>query len=95
MLCLDLCWVNLYNVLFIYEFLRNTWIYFLKKKSNVLDKFKEFKALVENQTEKKIKVFRTDNGREFCKKEFEEFCKKCGITRQNTTPYAPQQNGVS
>jgi len=75
--------------------LRNTWIYFLKKKSNVLDKFKEFKALVENQTEKKIKVFRTDNGREFCKKEFEEFCKKCGITRQNTTPYTPQQNGVS
>ena len=27
--------------------------------------------------------------------EFEEFCKKCGIARQKTTPYTPQQNGVA
>ena len=38
---------------------------------------------------------RTDNGGEFCKKEFEKFCKKCGIARQKTTPYTPQQNGVA
>ena len=49
---------------------------------------------MENQTEKKIKALRTDNGGEFCKKEFEELCKKCGIARQKTTPYTPQQNGV-
>ena len=51
-----------YYVSFIDDFLRYTWIYFLRKKSEVFDKFKEFKALVENQTEKKIKVFGTDNG---------------------------------
>eukprot|EP00253_Pinus_taeda_P026369 PITA_26369 len=45
--------------------------------------------------EKKIKVLRTDNGGEFYSKEFEEFCKKCGIARQKTTPYTPQQNGVA
>eukprot|EP00253_Pinus_taeda_P019884 PITA_19884 len=61
----------------------------------VFDRFKEFKALVENQTEKKIKVLRTNNGGEFCNKEFEEFCKKCGIAWQKTTPYTPQQNGVA
>ena len=72
-----ICYVS-----FIVDFSRNTWIYFLKKKSEVFDRFKEFKALVENQTEKKIKVLRTDNGGEFCSKEFEEFCKKCGIARQ-------------
>eukprot|EP00253_Pinus_taeda_P035574 PITA_35574 len=76
------------------DFSRNTWIYFLKKKFEVFGSFKEFKALVENQTEKKIKVLRTDNGGEFCSKEFEEFCNKCGITRQKTTPYIPQKNGV-
>jgi len=37
-----------YYVSFIDEFLRNTWIYFLKKKFEVSDRFKEFKALVEN-----------------------------------------------
>eukprot|EP00253_Pinus_taeda_P002681 PITA_02681 len=73
----------------------NTWIYFLKKKSEVFDKFKEFKALVENQIEKKIKVLSTDNGGEFCSNGFEEFCKKCGIARKKTTPYTPQQNGVT
>eukprot|EP00253_Pinus_taeda_P002027 PITA_02027 len=41
------------------------------------------------------KVLRTDNGGEFCSKEFEEFCKKCGIARQKTTLYTPQQNGVT
>jgi hypothetical protein len=44
-----------YNVSFIDEFLRNTWIYFLRKKSEVFDRFKEFKALVENQIEKKLR----------------------------------------
>eukprot|EP00253_Pinus_taeda_P010171 PITA_10171 len=76
------------------DFSRNTWIYFLKKKSEVFDRFKEFKARVENQIEKKIKVLRTDNNGEFCSKEFEEFCKKCAIAWQNTTPYTPEQNGV-
>ena len=40
---------------------------------------KEFEALVENYTEKNIKVLRTNNVGEFYKKEFEGFCKKCGI----------------
>jgi hypothetical protein len=53
---------SLYCVSFIDYFSRNTWIYFLRKKSEVFDKFKEFKALVENQIDKKIKVFRTKNG---------------------------------
>jgi hypothetical protein len=76
-----------YYASFIHDFLRNTWIYFLRNKFEVFDRFKEFKALVENQREKIIKVLRTDNGGEFCRNEFEEFCKKCGIARQKTTPY--------
>eukprot|EP00253_Pinus_taeda_P014670 PITA_14670 len=52
-------------------------------------------ALVENQTKKKIKVLRKDNGGKFYSKEFEEFCKKCGIAWQKATPYTHQQNGVA
>jgi hypothetical protein len=68
-----------YYVSFIDELLRNTWIYFLKKKSKVFEKLKNFKALVENQIDKRIKVLRTNNGRELYKNEFEAFCNKCGI----------------
>ena len=50
---------------------------------------------MENQTKKKIKVLRTDNGGEFCSKEFEEFSKKCGISQQKSTPYTPEKNGVA
>jgi hypothetical protein len=52
-------------------------------------------TLVENQTEKIINVLRIDNCGEFCENEFEEFCKKCGIERKNTTPYTPYHNGVA
>jgi hypothetical protein len=59
-----------YYVSFIHDFLRNTWIYFFRKKYEFFDRFKEFKALVENQTLKRIKVLRTHNGGEFCGNEF-------------------------
>ena len=40
--------ISVYYVSFIDVFSRNIWIYFLRKKSEVFAKFKEFKALVEN-----------------------------------------------
>jgi transposase InsO family protein len=39
-------------------------------------------------------VLRTDNGVELCGKKIDQFYKQCGIARQTTTPYTPQQNGV-
>jgi hypothetical protein len=60
----------------------------------VFNKFKEFKALIENLSEKKIKILRSDNGGEYTSKEFLNFCKDVGIKRELTTPYNPQQNGV-
>jgi hypothetical protein len=66
---------SLYYVSFIDDFSRKTWIYFLRKKTKVFEKFKEFKSLVENQTDKKIKVLRTENNGEFCGNEFDRFCK--------------------
>jgi hypothetical protein len=70
-----------YYVSFIDEFSRNTLIYFLRKKYEVFDMFKEFKALVENQIEKIIKVFRIENGGELYGNEFKELYKKCSIGR--------------
>ena len=56
---------SVYYVSFIDDFSRNTWVYFLKKKSEVFNTFKAFKTLVENQTEKKIEVLRTNNVESF------------------------------
>ena len=84
-----------YYITFIVDYSRKTWIYFLKAKSEVFEKFKEFKALIENLSDKKIKTLRSDNGGEYTSKEFEAFCKDAGIKRELTTPYNPQQNGVA
>jgi transposase InsO family protein len=86
---------NVYYVSFIDDFSRKTWIYFLKNKDEVFSKFKEFKALVENLFERKIKVLRSHNGGEFTSGEFKEFCREAGIKRELSTPYNPQQNGVA
>ena len=46
---------------------------FLKEKSKAFLKFKDFKALVENKANRKIKCLRLDNGGEFTSNEFNEF----------------------
>ena len=51
----------------------------IEEKSEVFDKFKEFKALINNLSNKKINTLRLDNGREYTSKEFESFCKYAGI----------------
>ena len=62
----------------------------LLHEEQVFNKFKEFKALIENQTEKNIKTFRSDNGGEFTSNEFKELCKESGIKRELSIPYNPQ-----
>ena len=51
--------------------------------------FKDFKALIENQTGKKIKVFRSDSGGEYTSNEFIDFCKQAGIKKETIVPYNP------
>ncbi|KAK1423937.1 hypothetical protein QVD17_19248 [Tagetes erecta] len=76
------------------DYSRRVWIYILKSKSEAFGKFKEWKTLVETQTEKKVKKLRTDNGLEFCNDDFNKFCRKHGISRHLTVPGTPQQNGL-
>ena len=77
------------------DYSRMTWVIMMKEKGEAFHKFKQWKTLVENQTGKKIKRLRTDNGLEFCSKEFNEFCKDNGIARHHTVRNTPQQNGVA
>ena len=47
---------------FIDDFSSYTFVYFMKSKSDVLTKLKEFVLLMENLTDKKVKTLRSDNG---------------------------------
>ena len=59
-----------YALTFIDDFSRFCWVYFLKHKSEVFDLFKVFRALVENQSGRRIKILISENGGEYVKSEF-------------------------
>jgi transposase InsO family protein len=84
-----------YFLTFIDEFSRRTWVYFLKLKSEVFDKFLAYKALVEKQSGHQIQRLRTNNGGEYVNNNFTSYCTTQGIQMQHTVPYTPQQNGVA
>jgi hypothetical protein len=59
-----------YYVTFIDDATRKTWVYCIRQKSDVFDTFKKWKALVENETGKRLKCLRSYNGGDYCSKEF-------------------------
>ncbi|KAG6470938.1 hypothetical protein ZIOFF_072026 [Zingiber officinale] len=84
-----------YFILFVDDFTRMIWTYFLDRKSDAFSTFLHFKALVENQSGCLIKALRTDCGGEFIYKPFLKYCKENGILQQFTVRHTPQQNGVA
>ena len=77
------------------DYSRRVWVYILRFKHEAFGKFKEWKQLVENQTGRTVKKLRTDNGLEFCNREFEQLCTESGIARHLTVAGTPQQNGLA
>ena len=84
-----------YFVTFIDDKSRFTAIYFVKRKYEVLQKFKEFEAMATNITGQKIKYLRSDNGGEYSSKEFNYFLTLKDISKQRSVPRTPEQNGVA
>lgn len=84
-----------YLVTFVDDFSRKIFVYPLQRKSEVFDKFIDFKKMAENQCSKKIKVLRSDNGGEYVNEKFSSFLNANGIIHQKTCPYSPEQNGVA
>ena len=71
------------------------WVYILKSKNQVFEKFVEWKALVETSSGQKFKSLCTDNGGEYTSAEFTMYLKKEGVRHEFTVPKTPQQNGVA
>lgn len=84
-----------YFITFTDDFTRMTHVYFLKDKMNILEVFKDFKSKVENELNLKIKKIRTDNGKEYCNYNFNNYLTLHGIVHQTSTPYTPEHNGLA
>lgn len=69
------------------------WCRLLKGKDQVLDAFVDWKTFVENQTNIKIKAFRSDGAMEYQSAAFSKCLADSGIERQTSAPYTQAQNG--
>lgn len=88
-----------YFIVYIDDFSRMAWVYFLRTKSavEVVTVFQEFKASTERQfPDSPIKRFRCDNGRgEYDNNLFRGILRVSGIAFEPSPPYTQHKNGVS
>ena len=93
-----------YFITFTDDYSQYGYIYPIREKSEALNKFKIFKAEVENQHELKIKVVRSDRGGEYYGRHaiygqipgpFARFLQENEIATQYSTRGEPQQNGIA
>jgi len=102
LLHVDLCgpfqvptWNNARYMLTIVDDLsRKIFVRFLVSKDQTLSVFEKFMIFIENQTDCQIEKIRSDNGTEFCSKDFAQMLELKGIKHERTIRYTPQQNGV-
>src|SRR5581483_2432195 len=84
-----------YCLVIIDDYSRFTWVYFLRTKDETSGLIKPFVIRMENKTNLKVKVIRSDNGSEFKNADLDNFCEEKGIERQYNAPRTPQQNVVA
>lgn len=70
-------------------------VYFLKNKSDNVDKFNDLLHEVENQFGRKIKRFRCDRSQEYESIGFNSFVQSLGIIHGTTPPYSLPSNGLA
>lgn len=70
-------------------------MYLLQHKSEAFAKFQEFKSMVENYLNKRIKFLSSDKALEYKSRAFSDFCTLNGVQRQYSIPDTPEQNGVA
>ncbi|KAJ9543921.1 hypothetical protein OSB04_023628 [Centaurea solstitialis] len=84
-----------YCLVIVDDYSRFTWVYFLRTKDETSGLIKPFVTRVENKTNLRVKVIRSDNGTEFKNADLNSFCEEKGMERQYSAPRTPQQNGVA
>lgn len=82
-----------YFVTFIDHYSNFCFTYLLRNKSELFEKFKNFKAMMEAKFGKPIENLRCDRGGEYVSNQFTQFCDSEGIRISYSAPRNPSQNG--
>jgi hypothetical protein len=83
-----------YFITFKYDHSSFHFVFFMTNRSEALSKFKILYKLAKKETGHSMIKLRTDNGREFLSKDFQDFIQHKGIRHELTAPYTPEQNSV-
>ncbi|CEG43429.1 FOG: Transposon-encoded proteins with TYA, reverse transcriptase, integrase domains in various combinations [Plasmopara halstedii] len=84
-----------YVLLFTDDYSRYICAHFLKSKTEVTNRFRDYKAKMEVQLGARIKIVRSDNRTEFYNKKLSKISVDGGIIHQRSAPCSPQQNGLA
>eukprot|EP00253_Pinus_taeda_P023730 PITA_23730 len=84
-----------YYVIFVDDYSRKCWIFFMQKKDQTFTKFFDFKALFEKESVKKVTSLWSDNGVVYVSNKFKNLCVMEGVKWELMAPHNPQHNGVA
>ena len=82
-----------YVITFLDDYSRKSWIYLMKKISEVTDIFTHFVKMVSNEQNLTVVKIQSDNRKEYTSNKFVTFCSENGIQRRLIVPSNPQSNG--
>ena len=84
-----------YFATFTDDFSRYTWLYFLKRKSDLADATANFFRYVTTQFGQSIKILRSDQGGEYKSDKVRKILAQYGTIHEFSAPYTPEHNRVA